>query len=794
MLIQYIRHASRTLFKNKYYSFINIFGLVCGMLPALIIAKYLVGSRQLDSFHKNRDRIYSVTHEEFADGSYQTGGGSTYSGVAEVASQFSESAKVTSYGLHVRSTVTNFENEKRVSFVEKRIFVADSNFFKIFSFQMLKGDKENALARANSVVLTRSSARKYFGDTDPIGQSLAVTVPWGMKKSYVVTGVLEDVPKNSQFLFEFLLTDYDIAETELWKAPSCLLFLLLEENASPFGLQDKMNSHLSGITELKSAGRRVQLTLTKLGEVPWSNTERLLGALGIFILLTCWMNYINQIIAQTYGRVKEVGILRVTGATRQDLQRQFIVESAITCGLAFVIIVFGYWAIQSTLQSFISGPSLKLMDFPWVNFAFIAMFVVGILITAGIPTAILFSQNFANTLRSSFNTKIGGVTIRKVLVVFQFAISIVLMVSIFVISGQLDYVLHKEKGFKTDDILIVEAPMVTDTTWAAKRRALRLLKARYVELPFVVDVTSSTTVPGEEYRQETFLSWRGEITKALIHQCGVDENFFSLYEMEFLAGRDFIPNAIAQNTTSIILNESAARAIGISDFEAAINTRISDHDETGLEFDLIGIVKDFHQTALRYQMRPMAFKYQSLRGHISLKIEGTSLANYGLDEGLKTVKELFTESYPLASFETYFLRDKFAAEYSNEQYYRKLFGYFTVVSIVISCLGLFGLSLLVSTKRQKEIGIRKTFGASSLSILRIFLRGYFRQLCIAVLIGCPVAYFLMDTWLRSYAYRINIGLGLVSMAVLCLVFIFLVTISFHTIKSAVSNPVKMLRD
>lgn len=795
MFIQYIKYASRTLLKNKYYTFINVIGLVCGMLPAMIIAKYLSSSLQFDSFHKNKGRIYSVTHDEFVNGSHQPGGSSTYSGVAEVAAQFSEASKITKYSMHVRSTVTSADQgEQRVSFVEKRIFVADSNFLKVFTFQLLKGDEEKALSRANSVVLTNSSAKKYFGDSNPIGRSLAITVPWGMEKSYIVTGVVGDVPKPSQFMFEFLVTNYEFAEADLWKTPSCALFLLLEDNVSAAAFQAKMNTRMSDNPELTSAGRNVKLTLTKLGDKPWSNSEYLLAALGIFILLACWMNYVNQTIAQTYSRVKEVGVLRVMGATRQDLQGQFIVESTITCVIAFVIIVFGYLAVQSTLQSFTGGRPLGLRDFPLTNFGLVAVFVAGIVITAGIPTTILFSQNFATTLRSAHSTKIGGVTVRKILVVLQFAISTILMISIFVISGQLDYVLNKEKGFETDDILVVEAPMITDTTWHAKRRALRLLKARYEELPFVMGVASSTTVPGEEYRQETFLSWSGQSAKALIHQCGVDENFFSVYEMEFIAGQDLIPNANAQNATGIILNESAAWALGITDFEAAINTKIVDHDEPGSEFDLAGIVKDFHQTALRYQMKPMAFRYQQFRGHISLKTNGTSLGNYGLDKGLESVKELYTEIYPLASFETYFLNDKFVTEYSEEQYYRRLFAYFTVVSIVISCLGLFGLSLLVSTKRQKEIGIRKTFGASSFSILGIFLRGYLGQLSIAVLIGCPVAYVLMNMWLRNYAYRIHIGIELMSIAVLWLVVIFFFTIAYHTIRSSISNPVKILRD
>lgn len=794
MLSQHIRYAGRKLLKNRYYTFINVLGLVCGMLPALVIAKYLAGSSQVDTFHANGDRIYTITHDEFVGGTHKTGGSSTYDGVAEVAAGFADAAKMTRYSGHVRSNVATLDrDDKRRSFVENRIFAADSNFLKVFSFPVLQGDKVSPLARANTMVLTNTAAKRYFGNADPVGRSLSITVPWGEEKSYVITGVLEDVPKASQFTFDFLISDIELKPSELWNVPGCSLFLLLEDNASPVALQEKMNTRMAEVPELRSTGRTVALTLAKLGHTPWSGTDYLLAALGAFILLTCWINYINQTIAQTYGRVKEVGVLRVTGATRRDLQSQFIVESAITCLIALGAIILCYVALEPTLQSFAGRRPIRLQDFPLVNLGLVGVFIVGIAITAGIPAAIFFSRNVGATLRNAYSTKVGGVAVRKVLVVFQFAISTVLLISIFVISGQLDYVLHKDKGFESNDILVVEAAMVTDTTWYAKRRALRLLKSRYEELPFVAGVTSSTTVPGEEYRQETYLSREGESAKALIHQCGVEENFFGVYEMKFITGHDFVPDARAENAQSIILNESAAGAIGILDFQAAINSKIIDHED-GSEFTLIGIVKDFHQTALRYEMKPMAFRYNPFRGHISLKVNGASLANYGADKALERVKEFFTESYPLAGFETYFLEDRFLTEYSEEQYYRRLSTYFAVISMAISCLGLFGLSLLVSTKRQKEIGIRKTFGASPVSILRIFIRDYLVQLGIAVCLGVPVAYYLMNAWLRDYAYRIDIGLELMLTAVLWLAAIFFATIAFHTVRSSLENPVKILRE
>jgi len=298
-------------------------------------------------------------------------------------------------------------------------------------------------------------------------------------------------------------------------------------------------------------------------------------------------------------------------------------------------------------------------------------------------------------------------------------------------------------------------------------------------------------VPSEEYRQETYLSLQDENNKSMVHQNGVDEHFFDLYNVKFIAGHNFVPDARWKNRSSIILNESAAKALGIADFDKMINAKITDHESDEV-YDLIGIVKDYHQTSLKYEMRPIAFKFNVFRGHFSLRMNGSNTIE--LEEKLSAIKQLWEEIYHDASFDYFFLDEKFAAQDREDHYFGKLFNYFTVLSIVISCLGLFGLSLLISTKRQREIGVRKVFGATSLDILSIFLRGYLAPLSVAVVVGSPIAYLLMNMWLQNYAYRIEIGLGLVSLAWLGLTLIFLFTVSYHTIKSSVENPVNILRN
>ncbi len=448
-----------------------------------------------------------------------------------------------------------------------------------------------------------------------------------------------------------------------------------------------------------------------------------------------------------------------------------------------------YRLIEPFLSTFTDGHILPLFGDPTlINNLFLIIFCLGTILAASIPAIILFSADFGKTLRSGNSKPIGSVGLRHALVVLQFSISTILLISIFVISDQLEYMDDKDKGIVLDDVLIVQAPIVAGTSWDEKRKSVELFKQRCEELPFILRTASSTTVPGEEYRQETYLSLQGNTTRTMVHQNGVDDQFFDLYDVEFKAGQNFIHDADWKNRNSIIINESAAQALGIVDFEQMI--KILDHESNEL-YDLVGIVRDYHQTSLKYRMRPIAFKFNIVRGHFSLKIDEEK---FDEKDNLSAINKFWEQTYPDASFDYYYLTEKFASQDKEERYFGQLFNYFTILSIIISCLGLLGLSLLISTKRQREIGVRKVFGASSLNILLTFLKGYLAPLSIALLTGTPLAIFLVNRWLENFAYRVEIGIGLVTFAWLWLIVIFLFTVAYHTIKSSLENPVRILRD
>jgi len=791
MISHYFKLAKKVLIKNKYYTIINVFGLVCGMLSALIIAKYIGGSLHFDTFHVNKERIYALTHEESVDGNPLIKGSATYWEIGELINQYPEVISVTRYSYSVESLVKyEGENNNKVSFIENRIFAADANFLKIFTFPLIYGDPETALSKTNSVVLTKSVSQKYFGNANPIGKILTKRVSWGDETTLEVTGVVEDLPQNSRFRFEFLVHQSPLTTEFLWDVADYTTYALMKEKADPLELEKKLTRNVNEASPLKLTNRKILISLDSFANKQLSTVAYLLVIVGLFILIISWVNFINQSIAQSYGRFKEVGILRVMGASRTNLKTQFIFESGLVCLISLILIISIYLSLEPSLQSFTDGHLLPLIGDPTsINLIFLAIFVFGAVLVAAIPSVILFSKNLTPTLQKGVFGKMGSMRLRKVLVILQFSISVILMISIFVITDQLEYMNDKDKGINIENTIIVKSPMEKGS-WNSKAEKLKLFKEKCKELPFVLGITLSSTIPGAEYRWETFLSLDDQNEKTLVYLNAVDAHFLDFYDVKFIAGNDFIPHAPWKNRSSIILNESAVQALGFVDFDKMLNRKlVVDGDN---QFELIGIVENFHKTSLKYEIRPMAFKINGGFGQFSLKIQ--NLENQDLQRKISDIKNVWGRVYPDIPINYYFLEERFKSQDREDIYFAKLFNIFTAISIVISCLGLFGFSFLVSMKRLKEIGVRKVFGASAINILLMFIRGYLGSLGIAAIIGIPIAYSLMTMWLRNYAYRIEIGLWPISIAVLSLTLIFLITVSYHTIKSSTANPVTILRD
>ncbi len=363
MISHYFKLARKNLTKNKYYTLINIGGLVLGMLSALIIAKYIGGSLQFDTFHLNRDRIYAVTQHEVVEGNQQKERNSTYLGVAGLISQTPEAADIIRYDQHVESLIiSEKENGDVVSFTEGSIFIADSSFFKIFTFPFIQGNESNALANARAMVLTRSASARYFGTADAIGKTLTIRTSWGQETSYQISGVIEDIPKRSRFNFDFLIPRGDVNSDEMWNLPDYSTYVLLKDNADPDALKEKISDVLEDVPQLTAANRNVTISLESFTDVKLSTTDYLILVVGVFIVLITWINYINQIVAQSYWRIREVAVLRIMGASQTDLKLQFVIESCITCAMSIILIIFIFVGLEPYMQSMTNGHLLPLVE------------------------------------------------------------------------------------------------------------------------------------------------------------------------------------------------------------------------------------------------------------------------------------------------------------------------------------------------------------------------------------------------------------------------------------------------
>ncbi len=793
MIRHYLKLAFKNLLKNKVFNFINLFGLICGTLSALIIAKYIGGSKDYDSFHVNVDQIYSIIQKESVKGYPARTSRATYWGIGEIGKQkFPEVLNVARYRPHVESLIISEQDGvNSVSFNEQNIAVADRAFLEVFSFPLIYGDRSTALEETNSIVLTEEIARKYFGDDNPLGQVLTMRLSWGEKSKLKVTGVLQDLPDRTMFKFKILLSQGKVSQNDYWNMPSSQTFFHLEEGTDVELFTKRLSEAVSQEGPIKSADKEITITADHLATVELSKFEMLLAGVGLFILIVSWINFINLWIAQSYGRFKEIGVLRVLGSTRRNLLVQFVFEAAIINGITLLIVISLYWILQKPLIAFTAGHILPLFpDNSNVNILVFGVFILGTMFSTLVPVLVFKSQNFSAALRAGYVGKLGSITLRKVLVIGQFAISAILMISIFVISNQLNYMKEKDKGINLQNTLIIRAPK---DGWDNKAERLEVFKQRSSELPFVSSITSSTTIPSEEYRGERYFRLPDSEERSLMFVNGVDDNFLSQYEVELIEGNSFTPDAYWKNKRSILINREAVLKLGLNDLDNLLPIKLVDHN--GTTYELIGVTENYHKTSLKNKIRPMAFVFNPNRGHFSIKLHESS---FDSPETLKLqidqLEKAWNGVYHNEPFDYFFLDEKFSSLDQQDYYFGKLFNFFTLLSVLISCMGLFGLSLLVSAKRKKEIGIRKVFGASINTVVMLLIKSYLSALMIAIIVGTPVAYFVMDLWLSNYSYRVSVDLISILMAIGSLAIIFLATISYHTYRASITNPTKTLRN
>lgn len=793
MLSNYLKIAWRHLQKNRLYSLINLAGLAIGITGCLLIGIYIWHEWSYDRFHENQDRISRVTWEYKFDGTLEETALTGTRVGPEFSRRFPEveaSVRLLKY-----SRVVAHENQM---FEEKNFLYADSTFFNFFSFPLSKGNENDVLSAPENMVITSSMARKYFGDQDPVGKTLNV----GGSKDFVITGVAEDVPDNSQIKFDFVVPFYSLnaAKEEKWTEANYLTFLLLEDSENLEPLQAKIADYMKQVNreEMKlEGGNYMTYLLQPMTEVhlhskidgfePNSSITYLwiLGAVALLILLIACVNYTNLSIAQTSGRSAEIGMRKVMGAERKNIFFQFISEAILLTVVALVLtFILAYFLLPYFNQ--VSGKQLNpsIIFQPVTVGLLLVLSLVVAFLAGAYPAFILSGGKLIKILKSGFSFT-GSPVLRKSLIVFQFVISIFLIIATVAILQQLAYIQDRDLGYSKEQVLVLPVD-------AQIRENYDAVRAAFENVPGVVSVAAA-------YEEPTHIGWSDglisiENNKSIsVNALPADENIIETLGFQIIAGENFTLNDIAMADPktqgdnlqyTFILNESAVRSLGW-DPQEAIGKRVA----KGREGVVRAVVKDFHFRSLHEPISPLIiFMDKRLVGSMFIKIQETNVP-----ATLASLEEIWKERAPHRPFEYQFLDENYTALYKAEQSIAGVFTAFSGVAILLACLGLFALTAYSMVRRTKEIGIRKVLGATVPNILALVSKDFILLVTIAVFIAIPLSLFAVNKWLEGFSYRINVEWWVIGLACFVTLLIATATVCLQALKTALSNPVKNLK-
>lgn len=792
MLKNYFKIAFRNLWRHKIFSLINIMGLAIGMTACILIYLYVSFELSYDSFHGKADRIYRVVSDLKTPDELIRQSGPAAAVAPNIKDEFPE------VSAFVRITTWDDIAVKRgnIKLIEKTITWADSSFFEVFDFGLLKGDPHTALKEPHTVVLSEKTARKYFGKTDPIGQTLQFADGSLVAK---VTGIMKDIPENSQIKAELLLsmstisTDMYPGLDKDWGSYGGYAYLLLKPGTDAKALERKLPAFLErrNGAAMKQSQMYPTILLEPLRDVYTRSTRDgqkkenisnvyIFAVVAVFILLIACFNFINLTTARSADRAREVGIRKVVGAERLQLTKQFIGESLIICLIAFLFaILFSSLLLPAFNQ--LAGKTISYSIFEngyCLAALFFAAICVGVL--AGIyPALVLSSFKPVTVLKGKYSAGSSGLLLRKVLVVSQFAISIGLIVSTIIVYHQMRYMRSRDLGFSKDQIMVMNT--YGDPAKNAFSQALS-------QLPGVKSVAMSANVPGSvnSSAYTEIENKKGMFQVTALDLYFVDNRYLDLFKMKIVAGRGFSENFGTDSTQAMVLNESAVKLLGFASPQEAIGKR---YKQWGAEGKIIGVIKDFHFRSLQQPINPLSLRMSREQYYLlSVNISAAKLP-----ATIAAIERKWKELIPAWPFNYYFMDEFFDRQYRAEDRFGKLFLNFAILAILVSCLGLLGLASYSTMQRTKEIGIRKVLGASVSSIVALLSRDFLKLLPIAALIAFPVAGFVMNNWLQDFAYRISVPWWAFVMAGVVAAVIALFTISFQAIKAAVANPVKSLR-
>lgn len=805
MFQNFLKIAVRSLLKNKYTTIINFAGLVVGMTAALLIWQYVAFEKSYDNFHENADRIVRVRTDRFDDGVpfLQFAAGTACAGplLKDNLSEIEDYVKI------YPSSEAVFKMEN-ITFRENMVAYAMPSYFDIFSFKMLEGDPKSALSEPFKACLSESTAKKYFGEDNPIGQ----TITRNGSQQYEVTGVYENPPANSHLKYEILLsyiTFSDVfneggqTETSPWW-DGYLTYLLLKPGTD----KELMEAKFPGIieknfdAETRSAVgfalqplREIYLTSNYLFEASPNgddNAVQFLLIIGCLVLLIAWFNYINLSTARSEKRAKEVGMRKVVGSTRGQLVGQFLTEALLLNIFAIIISLAMAQLLMPYFERLV-GKAIPFTIFsnPMLWLSILGVLILGTLLAGLYPAFVLSAFKPIDVLKSS--TVVRGAAglgswFRKGLVIGQFTASVALIAGTIIVFRQLSYMQETKLGLNIDQSLIIKAPEVVDSTYQTRYGTF---KKEIESFAAVKSITGSTSVPGQPFGWTAggIRRWGAPETESEgVQAMGVDFNFTEAYEMEVIAGRSMF-EAMRTDSNACMINERAVEHLGFKSAEEAVNVDI---DFWGDRLKIVGVLKNFHQQSPRLAFEPLVIRL--LNPERPPDFFSVKLSTGQLSQTLASVESEWEKVFPGNPFEYFFLDDHFNAQYAADRRFGQVFGLFAGLAIFVSCLGLFALAAFMAERRTKEFGIRKVLGATIEHLIGLQLKSFIYLVFLSILIASPIAWWIMNGWLEDFAFRIKVPWWIFGIAGIVAILIAGITVSLQSLKTATANPVKALRN
>ena len=802
MLKNYIKIFLRNFKRSPAFILINIIGLAIGMAASILIFLFVQHELSYDKYHEKSDNIYRLSRQwTNADGEISLHLGHLAPPFGPLLKSDFEGRIEEAVRLLGTEPVLIYEGK---SFQESKFFFSDPEIFSVFSWKLIEGDPAVALDSPDGLVISETMARKYFGNEEAMGKSLEMKVS-GQSINLQVTGVMEDIPANSHFQANFLATMNPVIDfygsldqmMQNFGNNSFATYILLADGADPDVLGAELpafiDRHMNAERDGAPASKNTKINLWPLTDVhlhsnldseiePNSNIEYvyIYTAIAFFILLIACINFMNLATARSAKRAMEVGLRKVMGADKSVLIRQFMSESILMVIFALLLALIITWVALPTFANFTNKElSLNLIENPqYLGLMVLLVAIVG-LIAGSYPSLFLSGFQPIKVLKGTFKIGSGHDRFRSILVIGQFAISIVLIVSVLVVIRQLDYMKNKDLGFEKDQLVILPAHSEIISNYETFRE-------RWMQQRGVKDVSLASRVPSGRLldSQGAQAEVNGELlpVNVRIADIHVSHSFVDVFEMKLLAGRNFDINMASDSTQSFILNEAAVRAIGWENAEAAIERQFNYGQRRGY---VVGVLKDFHFESLHQPISPMVFMIPDDRfSQVAIKMHPDQT-----DATMAYLQEEWTAIRPDEPFNSFFIEDRFLEQYTAEEKVGQLIGMFAGLAIIISVLGLLGLTAYATEQRVKEIGIRKVMGASSVNIVTLLGKDFLKLVLIAFVFAVPIGWFGMRGWLDNFAYSSGLEWWIFLVAGLVAFLVAAVTVSTQSLRAAWINPI-----